>query len=64
MLIMGILCTFYTTIGGIKAVIWTDVLQVRFCQELAFNLPRKYRVFLKKVLHKREENRQDKMKMI
>lgn len=26
----GIICTFYTTIGGIKAVIWTDVFQVRF----------------------------------
>lgn len=24
---VGILCTFYTSIGGIKAVIWTDVLQ-------------------------------------
>ncbi|XP_071811310.1 sodium-coupled monocarboxylate transporter 1-like [Apostichopus japonicus] len=23
----GIICTFYTTIGGIKAVIWTDVFQ-------------------------------------
>ncbi|MCI4642283.1 MAG: sodium/solute symporter [Flavobacteriaceae bacterium] len=27
-LIMGILCIFYTTFGGIEAVIWTDVLQV------------------------------------
>ncbi|WP_417443887.1 sodium:solute symporter family transporter [Joostella sp.] len=27
-LIMGILCVFYTTFGGIEAVIWTDVLQV------------------------------------
>lgn len=26
---IGIVCTFYTTIGGIKAVIWTDVFQVR-----------------------------------
>ena len=25
---MGILCTFYTVLGGIEAVIWTDVLQV------------------------------------
>jgi SSS family transporter len=25
---MGILCIFYTTFGGIEAVIWTDVLQV------------------------------------
>ncbi|XP_071655607.1 sodium/iodide cotransporter isoform X3 [Patagioenas fasciata] len=24
----GIICTFYTTIGGMKAVIWTDVFQV------------------------------------
>ncbi|KAJ8040724.1 Sodium-coupled monocarboxylate transporter 1 [Holothuria leucospilota] len=24
----GIICTFYTSIGGIKAVIWTDVFQV------------------------------------
>ncbi len=27
-LIMGILCIFYTTFGGIEAVIWTDVMQV------------------------------------
>jgi len=27
-LIMGILCTFYTVLGGIEAVIWSDVLQV------------------------------------
>lgn len=27
-LIMGILCVFYTTFGGIEAVIWTDVMQV------------------------------------
>ncbi|TVZ60400.1 cyclically-permuted mutarotase family protein [Flavobacteriaceae bacterium MAR_2010_105] len=27
-LIMGVLCIFYTTFGGIEAVIWTDVLQV------------------------------------
>ena len=26
-LVVGIICTFYTSIGGIKAVIWTDVLQ-------------------------------------
>jgi len=26
--IMGVLCTFYTVLGGIEAVIWTDVLQV------------------------------------
>lgn len=25
---IGIICTFYTSIGGIKAVIWTDVFQV------------------------------------
>lgn len=25
---IGIVCTFYTTVGGIKAVIWTDVFQV------------------------------------
>nr|XP_042902818.1 sodium-coupled monocarboxylate transporter 1 [Parasteatoda tepidariorum] len=25
---IGIVCTFYTTIGGIKAVIWTDVFQI------------------------------------
>ncbi|XP_047632545.1 sodium/iodide cotransporter isoform X7 [Phacochoerus africanus] len=24
----GIICTFYTTVGGMKAVIWTDVFQV------------------------------------
>lgn len=27
-LIMGLLCMFYTTFGGIEAVIWTDVMQV------------------------------------
>jgi len=27
-LIMGILCTIYTALGGIEAVIWTDVVQV------------------------------------
>ncbi|OVE78624.1 hypothetical protein BVY01_04915, partial [bacterium I07] len=27
-LVMGILCTLYTVLGGIEAVIWTDVLQV------------------------------------
>ncbi len=27
-LIMGVLCTVYTYLGGIEAVIWTDVLQV------------------------------------
>ncbi|KAI7689160.1 Sodium-coupled monocarboxylate transporter 2, partial [Sarcoptes scabiei] len=26
-LVVGVICTFYTSIGGIKAVIWTDVLQ-------------------------------------
>lgn len=26
-LVMGILATFYTTLGGMKAVIWTDVIQ-------------------------------------
>lgn len=26
-LIMGLVCTFYSTLGGIKAVIWADVLQ-------------------------------------
>ncbi|XP_054156937.1 sodium-coupled monocarboxylate transporter 1-like [Oppia nitens] len=26
-LVVGLICTFYTSIGGIKAVIWTDVLQ-------------------------------------
>ncbi|KAJ8040723.1 Sodium-coupled monocarboxylate transporter 2 [Holothuria leucospilota] len=25
---IGVICTFYTSIGGIKAVIWTDVFQV------------------------------------
>ena len=30
---IGVICTFYTTIGGIKAVIWNDVFQglVMFC---------------------------------
>ena len=27
-LIMGVLCVFYTTFGGIEAVVWTDVMQV------------------------------------
>jgi SSS family transporter len=27
-LVMGVLCTFYTVLGGIEAVIWSDVLQV------------------------------------
>ncbi len=27
-LVMGVLCTIYTVLGGIEAVIWTDVLQV------------------------------------
>jgi SSS family solute:Na+ symporter len=27
-LVMGVLCTLYTVLGGIEAVIWTDVLQV------------------------------------
>ena len=27
-LVMGLLCIFYTALGGIEAVIWTDVLQV------------------------------------
>ncbi|XP_074594513.1 sodium-coupled monocarboxylate transporter 1-like isoform X2 [Brevipalpus obovatus] len=26
--IIGIICTFYTSLGGIKAVVWTDTLQV------------------------------------
>ncbi|KAG8202012.1 hypothetical protein JTE90_010383 [Oedothorax gibbosus] len=25
---IGVVCTFYTTIGGIKAVVWTDVFQI------------------------------------
>ncbi|MBN2138626.1 MAG: sodium/solute symporter [Sedimentisphaerales bacterium] len=27
-ILMGLLCTFYTVLGGIEAVIWSDVLQV------------------------------------
>jgi SSS family transporter len=27
-LLMGVFCTFYTVLGGIEAVIWTDVVQV------------------------------------
>ncbi len=26
--VMGVICTIYTVMGGIEAVIWTDVLQV------------------------------------
>ena len=26
-LVMGGICTIYTTLGGLKAVIWTDVIQ-------------------------------------
>ena len=25
---VGIVCTFYTTLGGLKAVVWTDTIQV------------------------------------
>ncbi|XP_063870763.1 sodium-coupled monocarboxylate transporter 2-like isoform X2 [Scylla paramamosain] len=28
MLVLGCVCTFYTTLGGVRAVVWTDVLQV------------------------------------
>ncbi|KAK8371779.1 hypothetical protein O3P69_016239 [Scylla paramamosain] len=28
MLFLGCVCTFYTTLGGVRAVVWTDVLQV------------------------------------
>ncbi|XP_014678916.1 PREDICTED: sodium-dependent multivitamin transporter-like, partial [Priapulus caudatus] len=28
MVIVAVVCTFYTTIGGLKAVIWTDVFQM------------------------------------
>uniref|UniRef100_H2YIT5 Sodium-coupled monocarboxylate transporter 1 n=1 Tax=Ciona savignyi TaxID=51511 RepID=H2YIT5_CIOSA len=36
----GIVCTFYTTLGGIKAVIWTDVFQavVMLCGFLAVTI--------------------------
>lgn len=27
-LLIGTICTLYTSLGGIKAVIWTDVVQV------------------------------------
>ena len=30
-LAVGLVCTFYTTIGGITAVVWTDVFQVSVC---------------------------------
>ena len=26
-IVVGVICAFYTSVGGIKAVIWTDVLQ-------------------------------------
>lgn len=26
-IVTGLVCTFYTTLGGMKAVIWTDVFQ-------------------------------------
>ena len=26
--VVGFVCIFYTTIGGMKAVVWTDVFQV------------------------------------
>lgn len=29
---MSVICIFYTTIGGLKAVVWTDTLQ--FCVTL------------------------------
>jgi len=34
--VTALVCIFYTTIGGIKAVVWNDVVQVR-CHEI-FNL--------------------------
>jgi Na+/proline symporter len=30
-LLTGLVCTIYTTIGGIKAVIWTDTYELYFC---------------------------------
>ncbi|CAF4084441.1 unnamed protein product [Adineta steineri] len=27
---IGVICTFYSSVGGIKAIIWTDVLQFTF----------------------------------
>jgi Na+/proline symporter len=26
--VSGVLCTFYTAVGGLKAVVWTDAFQV------------------------------------
>ncbi|POI19279.1 hypothetical protein CIB84_016976, partial [Bambusicola thoracicus] len=36
-LTIGLVCTLYTTLGGLKAVIWTDVFQtlVMFAGQLA-----------------------------
>lgn len=29
-MLMGSLCSIYTTLGGLKAVVWTDVIQYSF----------------------------------
>ena len=35
-IILFVICVFYTTMGGIKAVIWTDLFQVTFLPQFHF----------------------------
>ena len=37
-LLTGLVCTIYTTIGGIKAVIWTDTYEFFFAFPLKINV--------------------------
>ena len=34
----GLVCTFYTTLGGMKAVIWTDVFQGQYMFSTGYQL--------------------------
>ena len=42
-----LVCVFYTSLGGMKAVVWTDVFQVNFCiLLLILHLPANLHVLL------------------